>query len=128
MFATLDRTDPAHAACRSLVEETTETLIVPAVILPEVDYLTARGRGTGGFIALLRDIVGRAYVVDDLQLDDYARVAEILDRYGDQDVGFVDAAVLATVERLGERRLATLDRRHFTILRPRHVDALELVP
>lgn len=128
LFATLDRTDPAHAACRSLVEEAAEPLIVPAVTLPEVDYLTARGRGTGGFVALLRDIVVRAYVVDDLQLEDYARVAEILDRYGDQDVGFVDAAVLATVERLGERRLATLDRRHFTILRPRHVDALELVP
>jgi uncharacterized protein len=43
-------------------------------------------------------------------------------------VGFVDAAVPAIVERLGEPKLATLDRRHFSIMRPRHVDALELLP
>jgi hypothetical protein len=43
-------------------------------------------------------------------------------------VGFVDAAVLAIVEHLGEPKLATLDRRHFSIMRPRHVEALELLP
>jgi uncharacterized protein len=51
-----------------------------------------------------------------------------MDRYADQDLGFVDSAVLAVVERLGERKLATLDHRHFTVLRPRHVDALDLLP
>jgi len=50
-----------------------------------------------------------------------------LDR-SDADIGFVDAAVLAVTERLGEPKLATLDRRHFSTLRPRHVDALILLP
>ena len=49
-------------------------------------------------------------------------------RYADADIGFVDAAVLALVERLKEPKLATLDRRHFGLLRPRHVDALRLLP
>jgi hypothetical protein len=40
----------------------------------------------------------------------------------------VDAAVLAVVERLREPKLATLDRRHFTVMRPRHIEALELLP
>ena len=57
-----------------------------------------------------------------------ARVHEVMDRYADQDVGFVDAAVLSIVERLRETKLATLDRRHFSVLRPRHVDALDLLP
>jgi len=48
--------------------------------------------------------------------------------YADQDLGFVDAAVWAVVERLREPRVATLDRRHFSVLRPRRVDALELLP
>ncbi len=60
--------------------------------------------------------------------DDHERVAQILDKYDDQDVGFVDAAVLAITERLGEPKLATLDHRHFAVLRPRHVDALDLLP
>ena len=50
-----------------------------------------------------------------------------LDR-SDADIGYVDAAVLAVVERLNEPKLATLDRRHFGLLRPRHVAALQLVP
>ena len=43
-------------------------------------------------------------------------------------VGFVDAAVLAVTARLDEPKLATLDHRHFRALRPRHVDALQLLP
>lgn len=48
--------------------------------------------------------------------------------YIDADIGFVDAAVLAMVERSGEGKLATLDHRDFAIMRPRHVEALELLP
>jgi hypothetical protein len=40
----------------------------------------------------------------------------------------VDASVLALVERLGEERLATLDHRHFGMLRPAHAEALHLLP
>ena len=79
-------------------------------------------------LALLSDVARGAYLVLDLVLDDYARVRQLMDRHGDQDLGFVDSAVLAVVERLGEEKLATLDRRHFTVLRPRHVDALDLLP
>lgn len=53
---------------------------------------------------------------------------EVIERYGDADIGFVDAAALAIVERLREPKLATLDRRHFGLLRPHHVDVLQLLP
>ncbi|MBK9612864.1 hypothetical protein [Candidatus Amarobacter glycogenicus] len=61
-------------------------------------------------------------------LPDYRRVREVCDRYADSDIGFVDAAVIAVVERLNEPKVATLDRRHFGTVRPRHVDALVLLP
>lgn len=76
----------------------------------------------------LRDIAAGDYLVLDLLPEDYARTAEICEQYADARVGFVDAAVLTVVERLGERKLATLDHRHFGLLRPRHMDALELLP
>ncbi|MGQ0670906.1 MAG: twitching motility protein PilT [Actinomycetota bacterium] len=69
-----------------------------------------------------------APVVEDLVAEDHPRVRELIDRYDDLGVGFVDAAVLAVVERLGEPKPATLDRRHFSVMRPRHVDSLELLP
>jgi hypothetical protein len=51
-----------------------------------------------------------------------------MDRYADHDLGFVNSAVPAVVERPGEGKLTTPDDPHFTVLRPRHVDALELLP
>jgi hypothetical protein len=36
--------------------------------------------------------------------------------------------VLALVERLGEDKLATLDHRHFAMLRPAHTQGLRLLP
>jgi predicted nucleic acid-binding protein len=41
---------------------------------------------------------------------------------------FVDASIIATAERLGVARVYTLDRRHFGLVRPRHVDSFTLRP
>ena len=40
----------------------------------------------------------------------------------------VDASVVAIAERLEQDTIATLDRRHFSVVRPLHVDAFTLVP
>lgn len=66
--------------------------------------------------------------VEPLEDEDLDRTIELMERYADLDVGFVDAAVLATVERLNEPKLATLDHKHFGAMRPRHVESLELLP
>ncbi len=78
--------------------------------------------------ALLDDIAEGAYLVEDLWPKDCRRVREQCDRYADADIGLVDASVLTIVERLNKTNLVTLDRRHFTLLRPRHVEALRLLP
>jgi uncharacterized protein len=84
--------------------------------------------GPDALTGLLAEIAAGVFRVEDVKTADYARVAELLERYVDLRVGVVDAAVLAIVERLGESKLATLDRRHFSIMRPRHVGALEPLP
>jgi hypothetical protein len=35
---------------------------------------------------------------------------------------------MAAAERLGVSTIATLDRRHFSVVRPRHVETFELLP
>jgi hypothetical protein len=128
LYASLDRDDADHQDSRRLVVETHELLVVPAPVLVEVDYWIHRRLPPGIMVALLDDISAGAFLVEELQPQDYRRIREICDRYADADIGFVDAAVLAVVERLNEPKLATLDRRHFGMLRPRHVDALILLP
>lgn len=128
LYASLDRSDADHRAIRALIEAASEPLVIPAPVLVEVDYWVAQRLNPGAMVALLDDIHAGAYVIADLTPADYRRVSELVDRYADSDIGFVDAAVFAIVERLDEDKLATLDRRHFSLLRPRHRDAIRLLP
>jgi hypothetical protein len=128
LYASLDRSDADHAACRRLVENAEELLLIPAPVLVEVDYWIHARLHPGVLVSLLDDIVSGAYRVEELRAEDYPRIRELCDRYADADIGFVDAAVLAVVERHNEPKLATLDHRHFRALRPRHTDTLTLVP
>jgi uncharacterized protein len=128
LYAALDRSDADHAACRRLIEESVERLVIPGPVLVEVDYWVHKRLNTGALTTLLDDIAAGAFQIEDLTIADYRRVREICDTYADNDVGFVDAAVLAITERLEEEKLATLDRRHFGTMRPRHVATLRLLP
>lgn len=128
VVASLNSREAQHARCRSLIESIDERVVVPAPILCEVDHLVHTRAIPGSMPAFLRRIRSGELDVEELQTVDLDRTIELLERYADLDVGFVDAAVLAIVERLNEPKLATLDRRHFGAMRPRHVDALALLP
>jgi hypothetical protein len=127
LYAALDASDTHHEPCTALLAEAHEPRVVPAPTLVEVDALCSYAPA-GRFEPLLEQIASGALIVEDLLPEDYRRVATLLSTYADLRVGFVDAAVLAVVERLREPKLATLDHRHFSVMRPRHVDALELLP
>lgn len=124
----MDSRDPDHERCGRLLLEAAETRVIPAPVLPELDYLLQRAIGPHPFLKLLAEINAGIYVVRELNAADYLRVGQLCETYSDPPIGFVDAAVLAIVERLGEPKLATLDRRHFALMRPRHVEALRLLP
>jgi uncharacterized protein len=77
---------------------------------------------------VIDDVRTGAFEIEPLISEDYERVSDLMTICGDLRVGFVNAAVLTVVERLREPKLATLDRRHFAAMRPRHVPALTLLP
>jgi predicted nucleic acid-binding protein len=51
-----------------------------------------------------------------------------VDPGSDLPLGGTDASVVAAAERLGFEEVATLDHRHFTVVRPSHVEAFTLLP
>jgi predicted nucleic acid-binding protein len=127
LLSALDRRDAHHGACSRLVRAE-RVLVIPAPVLVEVDYWCAQKGLDEAFDDVLREVQLGVMRVEELTFEDRARVLDLRSTYRDMRVGFVDAAILAIVERLGERKLATLDRRHFAVMHPRHVDALELLP
>lgn len=128
LYAALDRTDADHAACAALLLDVSEPIIVPAPVVVELEWLASNRLESNAFLAFLADVEAGRVTIAELERTDYTRIRRLLERHRDLPLGLVDAAVLAVVERFGERRLATLDHRHFSVVRPRHVASLELVP
>lgn len=128
MVAAICSDDEDHSACAELIRTTQEPIVLPELTLPEIDYWINKWVGPQATLALLEDIQAGAYAREATTADDYRRAQALIEKHGREGVGLVDASILATVERLGETKLATLDRRHFSVMQPRHVDALTLLP
>ncbi|MDQ2742788.1 MAG: PIN domain-containing protein [Chloroflexota bacterium] len=124
----MDRVDRDHDRCVELLSVTREPLIVPSPVLVELDWLATKRLGSVPFAAFLTDIASDALRVVDLMRADYIRILELTSTYADLPLGYVDASVLAVVERLREPKVATLDHRHFGVVRLRHVLSLNLLP
>jgi uncharacterized protein len=71
---------------------------------------------------------GVLYALADLLERDLVRMAVLVRQYHDLPLGGTDAAVVAVAERLGIEQVATTDRRHFSVIRPKHVPAFALLP
>jgi predicted nucleic acid-binding protein len=128
LLAALDAADPDHERCASLVREAREDLVIPMLVLAELDYWCHARLSVEAWISFLEDLLAGAYRLETCTGADLVRCRELQRQYDDQSLGVVDASVLALVERLREGKLATLDHRHFAILRPVHVEALQLLP
>lgn len=98
------------------------------LVISEAAYLLGRELGTDAEIALLGDLLDGQLTAIPVEPSDWARTIDLVWTYRDLRLGTVDASVVATAERLKVRHIATLDRRHFSAIRPAHVDAFELLP
>ncbi len=97
-------------------------------MVAEAGWLIERQLGAAAEAGFYRSIVAGDLRVEALEPGDWARVAELVERYADLGLGGADASLMAIAERLTVTTVATLDRRHFTVVRPNHCDAFELLP
>jgi hypothetical protein len=128
LLAALDAADPDHARCAALITDAREDLVVPALVLAELDYWCHRRLGVEVWLTFLDDVLGGAYRVEAPTGPDLVRCRDLQETYLDLGIGVTDATVVALAERLGETKVATLDHRHFAAIRPAHTNALMLLP
>ncbi|MFN2316448.1 MAG: type II toxin-antitoxin system VapC family toxin [Gemmatimonadales bacterium] len=129
IYALVDRDDAWHDRIRTWWEPNREPIRLPVTILPEVAWLLGTRIGPAAEAAFARALAGGEFALEPLdEAVDLPRIAALAAAYLDTPIGFVDASILAMTERLGVVTLLTTDRRHFGVLRPRHVPSLKLVP
>jgi len=120
--------DRHHEDSVELLTGAARPLVIPTLVVTEVAYFLIDRIGSSAERAFAGSIARGELVVEPVEPGDWERIAELLDDYADLPLGIVDASVVAVCERLGATTLATLDRRHFSVVRPRHCPALTLVP
>ena len=117
LLGLLDSSDQHHDELLALYDEDPDAWVLPWAILPEVDYLAQAHLGPKIELAFLEDLAEGRYTVEWGDDTDLARAHEIAARYRTLKLGLVDAAVMATAERLGADAIATLDLRHFAAVK-----------
>lgn len=101
-------------------------LVIPTMVVAEATYFVGTRLGSAAEAAFLRGIGDLE--VEPPSVDDWPRIADLVERYGDFPLGGTDASVIALAERMGASVVVTLDRRHFAAVRPRHREAFDLLP
>lgn len=127
LFGLADRADRHHGDAKRVFRDP-EPKVVPEAVVVEADHLILAVLGIDAEIAFVAGLDEGAFSVEPSTRDDRARAAELVALYRDARIGYVDAITVAIAERLGEHRVATVDRRRFAMVRPRHVPAFDLVP
>jgi predicted nucleic acid-binding protein len=126
LYAWADHDDKDHVPCRAILARADLHPIIPAMAVTEVTYFLGRRLGARAEATFLRAL--REFEVEAPLPSEWQRIAELVEQYADFPLGGTDASIVALAERLGTDLVITLDRRHFGAVRPRHVQALRLLP
>ena len=127
VVALANRSDSKHQAVKAIYIQQ-QMILLPQTVLAEVAYLIGRESGRVTVASFLRGLPVSRFSLIALVEQDILRVAEILNQYADSRIDFVDATVMAVAERLNIVTVLTLDRRDFSLFRPRHCDIFNLIP
>lgn len=88
--------------------------IVPGLVLAEVDWHLRKRRQDMGRV--LKEVAQGAYAYEPPTLDDVGRATQVDRKFANLGLGLVDASIVALAERLGVRRILTIDA-DFTAVR-----------
>jgi uncharacterized protein len=127
IVALVNRSDQRHAEVVPIYQQYAQILL-PQMVLVEVAYLIGRDAGISTVVKFLQGLPASRFEVLEASAQDLERTAQILEKYADSKVDFVDAIVMAMAERLNIRTILTIDQRDFRLFRPSHCPSFTLRP
>lgn len=127
LVAAAARNDPHHEACALLLRQRSGELAVPGPVVAETCYMLESRGGPDVEEAFLRLLAAGGWCV-------LIRASRTSRGWLTSSGNTVTCRSAPSTPRdlscraVRYREVATLDRRHVTVLRPRHVDSLTLLP
>lgn len=128
LLAYFDANEPRHAEVARVIDSAHGPLIVSPYVIAELDYLVLARHGSDAELAVLDELTSGAWELADMTSARIRAAAEIVRRYADQPIGLTDASNIVLADAYRTRQIATLDRRHFEVLRFDDHTAVEILP
>lgn len=123
----IDRGSKEHGLIKGIITNEDNEIIIPSPVIPETCYMLNKKFGSEVELKFIDELVRAELLVEMLDFEDVIRIPEIIRKYQDLNIGFVDAAVTAIAERIGTNKILTLDNRHFNAITPLGFDYFEIL-
>jgi predicted nucleic acid-binding protein len=127
LLAFFDASEPDHKAV-SEVLAAADVLVVSPYVVAELDYLVATRHGVDDELVVLEELAGGAWDLAAFDEEALRHAREVIASYRDQQIGVADASIVVLAERYRTRTIASLDRRHFAVLRSLDGGHFEVLP
>jgi predicted nucleic acid-binding protein len=130
LVALVNENDSHHDVCREwFADPHLDELVIPAPVIAEACYLIGQAMGADVESVFLEDLADGTYGrIVGITPEDLRRMSVLVKQYADMPLGGTDACVIAVAERMRTAQVATVDRKHFRVVRPSHVVAFDLLP
>lgn len=128
LLALFNRREPRHDDVRNVIEATTDDIVVSPYVAAELDYLVATRLGVDAELHVLNELASGAYHLAEFTTPDLVAAVEVIARYREHEVGLADASLVVLAAHHRTKSVLTLDRRHFSVLRPLDGGRFRLLP
>ncbi|MCL2489564.1 MAG: PIN domain-containing protein [Propionibacteriaceae bacterium] len=120
--------ESSHKAVSDLLGQADEPLIVSPYVIAELDYLVLTRLGVNNELKVIRALLEPAWEIAKITDAQFSLAAELIERYADERIGLTDAINVILADTHHTNKIATLDRRHFSVLRLPNGSPVEIVP
>lgn len=125
LVALIRRGDRHHELCLEALQRIQEPLATVWPVVTEAMFLLRSWRGQD---ALWEMVESREVALTTLDAEDARRMRDLMRKYKDLPMDLADAALVCAAEKLRVAKIFTLDRRDFSIYRPRGRERFLLLP
>jgi predicted nucleic acid-binding protein len=112
-----NRSDKYHDVANLYLDNLSERLITTHPVITETCYLLLDRLGNYAQCKFVANVAAGAFDVFDLDIHDYRRIEELMQKYRDLPMDLADASLIVLAVHLGHGRILSTDLRDFNIYR-----------
>ena len=128
IYALADTNDSWHDRAAGFASNHRGRYIVPSPVIPEVCYLLNNYLSQSAELAFINSLINKELSIEHVTLHDLQRCLELMAQYSDLNIGLVDASMVTIADRLKIKVILTTDRKHFSVIKPKHCEYFQLLP